>query len=119
MTYHTVCHIEIEVTDLDRAQAFYEALFSWRFSPFTPDMVVFGVGDDHIGGLMRVDTVAPGRSPSVWYRVKDLDASIALATAHGGTLSEPRSEVPGVGWSAVVSDPEGNRIGLVLFTEDV
>ncbi|QYK58172.1 MAG: VOC family protein [Fimbriimonadaceae bacterium] len=119
MKHNSPCHIEIEVSDLGRSQEFYGTLFGWRFSTFIPNMVVFGIGDEHIGGLMKVDRVEPGRSPSVWYRVKDLDAIFALATSNGGSSLEPKGEVPGVGWSAVIADPDGNRVGLVMYTEDV
>jgi predicted enzyme related to lactoylglutathione lyase len=116
--HNSPCHIEIEVSDLGRSQEFNSALFGWRFSPFIPNMVVFGVGDEHFGGLMKVERVEPGRSPSVWFRVKDLDASVALDTANGGSSLEPKGEVPGLGWSAVVTDPDGNRVRLVVHTGD-
>ena len=116
--HNTVCHIEFQVRDLDKAQAFYAGLFGWRFSSFFPGMVVFGVGDSHIGGLMQSDSPETGASPSVWFRVQDLDLMAMKATEVGGSLVEAKSEVPSVGWSAVVADPDGNRVGLVMYTED-
>ncbi|MCW5936915.1 MAG: VOC family protein [Fimbriimonadaceae bacterium] len=119
MKHNTVCHIEIEVTDLKRSQAFYQGLFGWHFSEFAmPDMVVFGQEEEHIGGLMRVDRVEPSRSPSVWYRVADLDKSIDTACGLGGSIEEEKGEVASVGWSAVVRDPDGNRVGMVMYAED-
>jgi len=116
--HNAICHIEFLVTDLPRAQTFYEGLFGWKFSSFIPNMVVFGTGESHIGGLMLADKVTPGDSPSLWFRVKNLDESIAKAQASGGTLVSETHEVPSVGWSAVVSDPDGNPVGLVMYTED-
>lgn len=118
--YHNICHIEIEVTDLDAGRAFYEGLFAWKFSDFgIPDMVVFGQDDKHIGGLMRVDQVSAGNSPSIWFRVKDVDASVAQAQALGAGVLSPKSAVPNVGWSACITDPFGNHVGMVQFSEDV
>jgi uncharacterized protein len=113
---NTLCHVEYFVTDLDRAQRFYEGIFGWEFREYMGGtMRVFGIGETHIGGLMRRDTVAPGESPSLWFQVASLDESCARATAHGGRVVGERSEVPGVGWSIQVSDPDGNLVGLVQY----
>lgn len=113
---NTVCHIEIQVTDLDRAEAFYTAVFGWTFRSFIPGMRIFGSGETHIGGLMEVEQVKPGLSPSVWIQVADLDAILSTVTSHGGKIESEKSEVPSVGWSASFSDPEGSHIGVVQYT---
>ena len=114
---NTICHIEFEVTDVPRAQAFFEGLFGWTFRSFTDSMVVFGNGSDHIGGLQRVDKVETGATPSVWFQVADLDDYMAKASALGGSVVSGRAEVPHVGWSAQVADPDGNRVGIVQYAE--
>jgi predicted enzyme related to lactoylglutathione lyase len=117
--YNSICHIEFDVTDLERSRAYYEGLFGWRFSDFgIPSMIVFGQGDSHIGGLMQVEEVKASSSPSLWFRVEDLDTMLTKAESLGGKVFSGRSEVPGVGWSAVVDDPDGNHIGLVQYRED-
>lgn len=117
--FNTVCHIEFEVTDLDRSVAFYKRLFDWTFADFPiPNMRIFGYEDKHIGGLMKADSVNPGGSPSLWFRVKDLDAMVSKAQSLGGSVVAPKSEVPNVGWSACVSDPDGNPVGMVQYSED-
>ena len=60
---NTICHIEYYVTDLEKSQAFYGGLFGWDFRSFIDGMVVFGIGDQHIGGLMKTDKVESGKSP--------------------------------------------------------
>src|SRR5437870_194310 len=112
---HTVCHIEFHATDLARSQAFYEGLFGWTFRAFGPSMVVFGQGDAHIGGLIKVDEVAAGSSPSVWFDVESIDDTMSRGQALGGGVRLEKSEVPSVGWSAVLVDPDGNGVGLVQF----
>lgn len=113
---NTVCHIEFQTTDLDRAEAFYKAVFEWEFRAFVPTMRVFGTGESHVGGLMLVDRVEPGRSPSVWLRVASLDETLAKVEACGGRRLGERQEVPGTGWSADFEDPEGNYVGIVEFS---
>ncbi|MBI1757347.1 MAG: VOC family protein [Fimbriimonas ginsengisoli] len=116
MPHNTFCHIEFDSTDLARSQRFFEGLFGWTFRAFGEKMVVFGLGDQHLGGLQKADNVAPGRSPSVWIEVASLDPMVTKAVGSGGSLERGREEVPGVGWSAVVKDPDGNFVGLVEFS---
>lgn len=115
MAKHTVCHIEWEVRDPARSQPFYEGLFGWRFQAFGDEMVTFGLGDQHIGGLMKVEQPQPGSSPSIWIEVEDVDRSCGRAVELGGSVLREKSPVPHVGWSALVGDLDGNPIGLVQF----
>ena len=117
MAKNTVCHIEWEVTDLARAQAFYQGMFDWKFQQFGDEMVVFGSGETHIGGLMKSENPTPGNSPSVWIEVDDVEAFCAKAASLGGTVKSGKSAVPNVGWSAIVGDLDGNNVGLVQFAE--
>lgn len=118
MQNNTLCHIEIETADLDKCQSFYEGVFGWTFKSFMDgQMRLFGLGEEHIGGLMLVEKVTPGSSPSLWFKVASLEASVAKVVAGGGAEVSPASPVPGVGFSCQVKDPEGNLIGLVEYTE--
>lgn len=112
---NTVCHIEIDVTDMDRAEAFYKALFGWTFREFMPSMRVFGAGDQHIGGLTLREKVEVGRSPSVWFQVASIEETLEKVRANGGKALSEKSEVPSVGWSADFADPDGNYIGIVEY----
>jgi predicted enzyme related to lactoylglutathione lyase len=112
---NTLCHVEYEVTDLDKAQAFYGGLFGWDFRSFVDDMVIFGIGDEHIGGFLKKDSVSPNTSPSLWFKVADLDALISKTIQLGGSAPNEKQPVPGVGWSVAVLDPDGNQVGLVQY----
>lgn len=111
-----ICHIEFDCTDLVRSQAFFESIFDWTFRPFIEGMTVFGVGESHLGGLTKVDSVTPGKSPSIWFEVESIDDSLAKALKAGATMVSEKSEVPTVGFSAVFADLDGNRVGVVQFT---
>lgn len=115
-TPNTLCHVELNVRDLERAKAFYGALFGWQFRPFGPSMVAFGTDAGHIGGLQLAEEVNPGESPSLWFRVEEIEPLIARGESMGGHVTQPKGELPGVGWSAQIEDPDGNRIGLVRYT---
>lgn len=111
-----ICHVEFEVTDLERAQHFFEVLFGWTFRPFG-DMVVFGAGEDHVGGLTKVDAPRPGGTPSVWFDVEDLDGVLAKAAGMQAKVLAEKHPLPGIGYSAQIADPDGNPVGLVEFAK--
>ena len=115
MAKNTFCHIEFQCTDTKRAQAFYEGMFDWTFRSFGDDMVVFGIGDQHLGGLQRADKVQTGGSPSVWIEVDSIEDYLAKAKKLGGKVASEKSPVPNVGWSAMFSDLDGNHVGIVQF----
>jgi predicted enzyme related to lactoylglutathione lyase len=112
---NTVCHVELDTTDLARAQNFYAGIFDWTFRQFTDNMLTIGCGDSHVGGLMLVESVEAGKSPSIWIQVDDIDQTIAKAQAQGGAVVTEKGPVPHVGWSAQFSDLDGNSVGIVQF----
>src|SRR5205809_7187115 len=89
----------IHVDDVDRARAFYEAVFGWRFEPWgPPGFYLIHTGDEAnpgIQGLMhrrqepRTGTGLNGFEPTV--SVDDLDAVIAAVESHGGRITMPRA----------------------------
>ena len=111
---------EIPVTDLDRAQAFYEAVLAapLRREPLGPTtLAVLPYTEPAIGGALMAG--AQGATPSangtlVYLNVNpSLDAALARALAAGGQLLVPRVDLPGgMGSFVHVLDVEGNRIGL-------
>lgn len=118
MAKNGFCHVEFQSTDLPRSQRFYETMFEWTFRSFGDDMVVFGQGDQHLGGLVKVDAVEAGNSPSVWIEVDSIERYLGKAPTAGGRVCSGKSPVPNVGWSATIQDPDGNTVGLVEFSSE-
>jgi predicted enzyme related to lactoylglutathione lyase len=113
---NTVTWWELPVSDLDRAKAFYGALFGWTFSSFGDDDEYAGVHHDGVlvGGMYRSDA-DPAAAPSIrtYINVADLEAVLGTAETLGGAVRHPREEVGGdMGWWAEASDPDGRWIGL-------
>ncbi len=113
---------EIHCEDLDRAQAFYEALFGWRFQALPGidyRMVMTGEGPGIDGGLIRrmgsLDRAA--RLPVIaWVctvEVENIDAYIAKAEGLGAETALPKQVRPGVGAYTYFKDSEGNVFGLI------
>jgi predicted enzyme related to lactoylglutathione lyase len=113
----------IHVDDVDRARAFYEAVFGWEFEPWgPPGFYLIHTGDEKspgIQGLMhqrpepRTGTGLNGIEPT--FAVDDVDAVAAAVAAHGGRLTMAKSVIPTVGALIRFLDPEGNDIGAMAY----
>jgi uncharacterized protein len=55
----------------------------------------------------------------VTVEVSDLDDVLARVAANGGSILEPRTEIPGVGWYATCAEPGGLKFGLIQSTAQV
>ena len=114
-----IVHFEIPVDDGTRAAAFYRDLLGWEISGFgdQPYWLVRAGEDDEPGAngalIGRGDV---HRSPVVIVGVADIDAVLSRVEACGGRVVQEKLPIPGVGWSAYVTDSEGNTIGL--FEDD-
>jgi predicted enzyme related to lactoylglutathione lyase len=113
----------IHVDDVDRARAFYEAVFGWAFEPWgPPGFYLIHTGDaasPGIQGLMharqepRTGSGLNGVEPT--FSVDDVDAITALVEANGGRITVPKSVIPTVGVLVRFLDPEGNDIGAMAY----
>lgn len=110
--HHAIDYIELTVTDLGAAKAFYAGAFGWEFTDYGPEYAgIRGVeGAPEAGGL-RVDTeVRPG-GPLVLLFSADLDGSVAAVRDAGGTVLVEPYGFPG-GRRFHFADPSGNELGV-------
>jgi len=112
MAKHSICHIEWNCTDLARAQKFFGGLFEWKFEKWGEDYLMFKPPQGPGGGLMRCDKFKPGESPSIYVHVDEIEPYLGKAKELGGGVAVPKSEIPGIGWFALLTDPDGNIVGL-------
>ncbi|ALS97336.1 VOC family protein [Lacimicrobium alkaliphilum] len=131
MKINPVVHFEIYVQDMDRAKAFYEALFDVKLenmpSP-TPeidmDMWFFPMDkDDPMSGygaggmLVKMEGFTPGAGGTlVYFGCDDCAVQAARAAANGGSIHQEKMSIGEHGFCAVVRDSEGNLIGLHSMT---
>jgi predicted enzyme related to lactoylglutathione lyase len=108
-------HIEIPADDTKRARAFYEGLFGWTFTetPFG-DYLTYRtpVGDAGVGGGMGKRGETAPMTIRNYVGVDSIDDSVTKATELGGRVIAEKDEIPGIGWWAVLSDTEGNELGI-------
>ena len=113
MTKGQINHIEFPADDPERAMAFYTAVAGWEFSSMDgmPDYWVFSTGEGYGGGVGKRG-VSVGQVVRDYISVDSIEDALAAAERTGGTVTEPKTEIPGMGWFAVVLDPEGSEVGL-------
>jgi predicted enzyme related to lactoylglutathione lyase len=112
MSKNTICHVEWPTTDFERVKTFYGTLFDWKFQSWGDQSYLLfesagGVG----GGFWKVDKVEASQGPVVYIQVDEIEPYLNQADAMGGSRGEIM-EIPNIGWSAVIKDPDGNQIGL-------
>lgn len=118
--HHAVHWFEIPVTDLDRAQSFYETLLAQPLKrevmgPTT--LAIFGRDEGGVTGALMFGDAAPQPADSgtlVYLNANpSLDAVLGRVTAAGGRIVMPRIDLPDdIGCIAHFIDTEGNRVGL-------
>jgi predicted enzyme related to lactoylglutathione lyase len=109
-----VAWFEIHGKDGRKLSDFYSKLFGWKVdsnNPMNYGMIDTGAGQGAIGGGIN------GGENEAWVTfyvsVPDLNAAVAEVTKLGGTVVQPPDQVPGGPMIALITDPEGNRIGLM------
>ena len=108
-------HVELNTSDVAKAKSFYSGLFDWKMEDMPMDggsYTIIKVGEGTGGGLMKHPM--PG-APSMWLSyvlVQDVDAATKKVKALGGTVMKDKTEVPDMGWLAIIVDPTGAMLGL-------
>ena len=119
-------HFAIHADAPDRARAFYEHVFGWRFEPWGPPdfyLIHTGSAEDRgvQGALQKRHQPLTGtgmRGYECTIGVADLDAILALIPQAGGTILSAPFVIEGVGRLAYVADTEGNRVGVMQYDPD-
>ena len=116
-----VVHFEVPFDDAQRALTFYREAFGWQLRSM-PDLsytlaTTTPTGDNGPtepgginGGLLKKQ--GPITSPVITIAVDDLDEAMARIEKLGGSVAIGRNKVGDMGFSAYVTDTEGNLIGL-------
>lgn len=120
MPHGDITHIDIPVTDKERATAFYSALFGWQIAapPGFEDYPMWQAPNKISGGGLatRDDNFTQPRS---YVEVDSIDDTLAKVTENGGAVTMPKSPISETSWFAAFTDPDGNHIGLYEGHTDV
>ena len=114
-----VSWFEIPVVDIERAVAFYEHVFEVELERTVIDghpMALFPDADEPggaSGALATGDSYVPSVDGTrVYFRVDDVEGTLARALERGGSVLYPVTDVGEQGVVAEFADTEGNRIAL-------
>jgi predicted enzyme related to lactoylglutathione lyase len=110
-----VVHFEIAGRDGEKLEEFYRTLFGWAIERQDIEGQPYGMiqaeGEGRITGGIRHEP--EGEAEVVLYvEVEDLMDAVAEAQRLGGEVRIPPMETPVVTF-AMVTDPEGNPVGMV------
>lgn len=117
---NAISWFEIPVTDMDRAQTFYETVLArkLRRETFgTETLAVFPYDRPATGGALQSGANASARAGTGIRIYLDcmpsIDAALARIEAAGGQIVAPKTALPpGMGFMAHLRDTEGNEVGL-------
>lgn len=113
MAHGDITHIDIPVTDMAQATAFYSGLFGWEIStvPGFEDYPMWQAPNKISGGGLAPRS-ADFAQPRSYVEVDSIDETVAAAVAAGGGLLMEKQPITETSWWAVISDLDGNSIGL-------
>lgn len=118
-TRNAVGWFEIYVQDLARAKAFYETTFEVELDALPSPVIkmyAFPLLPDKPGcpgALVKMEGFEPGgNSTIIYFSCVDCAVEAARAAQSGGTIFKEKFSIGGYGFISLVTDTEGNLIGL-------
>ena len=122
MEQNMVGWFEIPVAEMQRAKAFYEAVFGVEIQVHQMGELEMGWfpmvnGKEGAPGALvkHPDFYVPSSTAGVviYFSCTDVAKTLELVTRAGGTVLQPKKEIgQGHGYMGLFADPEGNRIAL-------
>jgi predicted enzyme related to lactoylglutathione lyase len=120
----TIVHFEIPADNPERAAKFYRELFGWKINKWeNPNGIDYWmvetvptneqgmpVRPGVNGGMMP--RMYPSQQPVNYISVASVDDAVARAERLGAKVMMGKTPVPGMGWFAQLTDPEGNVIAV-------
>ncbi|GAA5191168.1 VOC family protein [Ferrimonas gelatinilytica] len=113
---------EIYVTDMVRAKHFYQTVFETTLEQLSagddqsPEMWAFPWVDEAYGAggaICKMAGVSPGgNSVMVYFRCEDCAVEQGRVNDAGGKVVRPKIAIGEYGFISLVTDPDGNTIGL-------
>lgn len=118
--HNPVGWFEIYVQDMERAKAFYAAVFEFEFERLdTPDIPMWAFpmpapeGKGASGALVQYSGMASGLGGTlVYFTCEDCAVESGRVEGAGGRLQRPKMSIAPYGFIALAVDSEGNLIGL-------
>ena len=125
MKKNPIVHFEIYADDPEKLGKFYSTLFDWSIEPVpgtdyrmvktvetdekgTPTQTGGGIN----GGIVKRPDGYNVHAPVNYVNVPSLDNAVKRAQDLGAKITKGRAPVPGMGWFAMLVDPQGNHFAM-------
>ena len=120
---HGVVHFEIPAGDPDKLSEFYTKLFDWQVQKMP-------MGDDayYLTSTVETDESGMPKQPGInggiyrrqssqdrainYVNVESVDEYVAKAKGLGASVLLDKTPIPGMGYFAQLTDPDGNAFGV-------
>ena|ERR1700722_17806635 len=118
-----VAHFSINSDDVERAKAFYAAVFDWKYEPYGPPgffMVSFPdkAKAPVLGSVQGRRELVPGVRMNGFectIAVRDIHETATKIEACGGKIVMPVATLPGIGHLLFFQDTEGTLVGAMQY----
>ncbi len=120
---HTLIHFEIPANNVEKVKGFYEQIFGWKIIQAAGPIeywLIQTVPVDEKGMLLRAGVngglykrQVPESKPINYFQVESISEFLDRVVKLGGKVTQPKQEVPEIGWIAAAEDPEGNPFALI------
>lgn len=119
MPHGDITHIDIPVSDLGQAAAFYSGLFGWEIAE-VPGYEGYPMwqAPNRISGGGLAPRSEGFTQPRSYVEVDSIDETVAKAEDTGGRVVRAKENISETSWWAVIVDPDGNEIGLYEGTTE-
>ena len=113
MAHGDITHIDIPVSDPERAKAFYGALFGWRITD-VPGLEGYPMwqAPNGISGGGLAPRGEGFTQPRSYVEVDSIEDTLRTVQERGGRVVMDRSPISETSWWAIFEDPDGNQVGL-------
>jgi len=117
---NTLAHFAINADDVERARAFYEKVFGWKFNAWgPPGFYMIEAKDSAVLGALQGRRQLVAGQRTIGFEctigVPSIDKTEAAVKAAGGKVLLERSVIVGVGTLMFFQDPEGNLFGAMQY----
>jgi len=102
-------YLQLPALDIERSATFYERVFGWSIDRSSGSFEAPGI----IGQLTTDIAPTSTAGPVMWISADSIYRALGRVEANGGTLHGRPQLDGGERWLAEISDPAGNRIGIV------
>ena len=113
-----ISYLDFSAEDPELAVNFYNKIFGWQINKWDGPMEYWEIktgGPNELGidgGLSKRDRIGQWTTPFI--NVSSVDQYIAKIESGGGRIIQPKSAIPGIGYTLLFKDTECNTIGLFV-----